>query len=291
MRPNNISLRILAVVFLMAFLNPFQARGQERLVESYTAAVWFGVRDVNRDSFPNSENLDFLNYLYSDSEMSDYQYLGLSLHLILRGNWEADIKFAMYDDFAPNNFSFAAQYFPFKHIGFNAGFYSYPQLMNEFNMFHRLEDAGYYGDIDNNFRQRYVYESGIMAGPVFRFDYNSFHALIKLNGGMSSISTFKEKVNQKEINTNKRREIRYSTKASPALFFFPEAEFNIDIYKGAKTTVGLQAMASWYTVNRSIDYTRVTYTWGYDDEVNEDITNPKHGFKKVEAALGLYFRW
>lgn len=264
---------------------------QARFIEKKQTSVWFGVRDITPDSLANSGDLDFLNYFYSSDEMAEYQYLGLSAHLWFRGNWEADLKVGMYDDFAPTSLNLKASWRPTKYLGFTAGFYSYPQLLNEFNMFHRLSDEGFYGDTDSNLRQRRVHESGIMAGLVMPVDYRFIHLTLYMNGGISTLSKFSEKVTQKMINGNMKREIRYSTKNSPALFFFPEAELGLDCFRIGETTLGIRGRVSWYAVKRSVDYNRTTWEWTYDNPVYEEVDNPAHRFSKLEIDAGLYLTW
>ncbi|MCB0801144.1 MAG: hypothetical protein KDB91_11625, partial [Bacteroidales bacterium] len=55
---------------IMLFLLPALAASsllpaQGRLIEKKQASIWFGVRDITRDSLANGANLDFLNYLHS----------------------------------------------------------------------------------------------------------------------------------------------------------------------------------------------------------------------------------
>ncbi len=264
---------------------------QGRFIEKKQASLWFGIRDITRDSLANSGDLDFLNYLHSSDEMAEYQYLGLSAHLWFRGNWEADLKVAMYDDFAPTSLNIKAIWMPRKYLGFTAGFYSYPQLMNEFNMFHRLSDEGWFGDTDTNFRQRRIHETGIMAGVVMPVNHRFIHLTLYLNGGISTLSKFSEKVTQKMINGNMRREIRYSTKNSPDFFFFPEAELGLDCFRIGNSTLGVRGHASWFTVKRSVDYNRTTWEWTYDNPLQEEVDNPAHRFTKFEIDAGIYITW
>ncbi len=281
------------IIFILtiSFFNEFVIHAQEKLIEDYKFSVYFGVRDISRDSFQNTENIDFLNYLHSSPDMSEYQYLGFSSHIWFRGDWEADIKIAMYDDFAPNNFNIKAQYFPWKYIGFSAGFYIYPQLLNDFSTYHRVNDIGFYGDMNTNFRQRYVYENGIMAGVVLPFDYKFIHSRILLNGGVSSLSRFEEKVAQKKINSNLRTLIEYKTSKSPAFFFLPEIELYFDCFKFEKSIAGLQIQSSWYAVNRSVDYERTYYEWTNLNPLKEHIESVSHHFTKFELDFGFYLKW
>ncbi len=280
---------ILTIGLLFAFA--FKVPAQDKLIEKYKVSLWFGVRDVSRDSLKNNDNLDFMNYLHSSQDMAEYQYLGISTHLWFRGDWEADIKIAMFDGFAPDNINLKAQYFPLKNLGLSLGFYSFPQLLNDFSTYHRINDVGFYGDLDNNFRQRSIHETGLMVGLVLPIDYRFFHCAIQLNGGISSMSTFKETVDQKQINSNLRREIHYKTLKSLAPFLFPEIEFNIDCFNFNNVKCGIQIQSNLYFVNRSIDYNRTTYEWTIISPDIERIDNPIHHFEKWELDFGIYLRW
>lgn len=286
-------MRCLASILLVLLLSlPSSSLfAQGSFLEKKQVALWFGIRDITRDSLPNAGDLDFLNYLHSSDDMAEYQYLGVSAHLWFRGDWEADIKVAMYDDFAPNNLNIKALWLPMRNMGFTAGFYTYPQLMNEFNMFHRIEDEGFYGDTDNNYRQRRVQESGLMAGLVVPFSHRWLHATAYLSGGISTFSLFSEKVTQKAINSNLKREIRYSTDISPAVFFFPEFEIGADCFTVGNAKTGIRLHTSWYTVRRSIDYSRVTYDWTYDNPIRTEVDNPAHRFSKFEFDAGFFLTW
>ena len=281
---------LLTITLLFFTASPLlQAQG--RFIEKKQTSIWLGIRDITRDSLANSGDLDFLNYLYSSDEMAEYQYLGLSAHLWFRGNWEADLKVAMYDDFAPTSLNLKAIWMPMSYLGFTVGFYNYPQLMNEFNMFHRLSDEGFYGDTDSNFRQRRVHETGVMAGLVMPVNYRFIHFALYLNGGISTLSKFSEKVTQKMINGNMRREVRYSTQHSPALFFFPEAEMGLDCFRIGNATLGIRGHTSWYVVKRSVDYNRAVWEWTYDNPVHHQVDNPNHLFTKFEIDAGIYISW
>jgi len=93
------------------------------------------------------------------------------------------------------------------------------------------------------------------------------------------------------INGNMKREIRYATKNSPALFFFPEAELGIDCCRIGGITLGFRGHASWYSVDRSVDYSRTTFEWTYDNPEQEEVANPAHRFSKFEFDAGLYLTW
>jgi hypothetical protein len=283
--------RSLILTLVLSSFVGTKAYSQDKFIQDYKVSLFFGTRDVSRDSLHNTANIDFMNYLHSSDDMAEYQYLGFSTHLRFRGNWEADIKIAMYDDFAPNNINLKAQYFPIKNLGVSVGFYTYPQLLNDFTTYHRINDEMFFGDISSNFRQMRIHETGIMTGIVLPLNYRALHCTINLNGGVSTLSTFKDVVQQKQINSNLRRQINYSSIASPALFLFPEIELNLDCFKVGNTKIGIQAQSSWYTVSRSIDYNRTVYEWTTIAPTTERIKSPNHHFEKFEIDFGIYMTW
>ncbi len=161
-------------LFLILFLSQ-ALLAQDKFLNSYKLSFFAGLRDTKVDSFANTQNLDFMNYLYDFHRGYDYEYIGFSGHFWLKNNFEADIKIAMYDDFAPDNLNLTVQYFFNKKIGINFGFYTHTQIMNGFNTFHLTSDTGWYGDLETNFRQRKLWDRGIQGGIVLKEDLRFFH--------------------------------------------------------------------------------------------------------------------
>lgn len=156
-------------------------------------------------------------------------------------------------------------------------------------MYHKINDEGFYGDANRGFRQRYIYEYGLMAGPVIQFDWRFLHFYGKLNAGLSNIGRFEEIVQNKEKLSNRVIEYLYETDHSLAFFILPEAEFSVDFFRIKNAKCGFQIQAAGYTSSRSLDYTRTTWTWVREDPVMEEIDNPAHGIRKMEVDAGIFF--
>jgi hypothetical protein len=285
--------KILSFIFILDAIIP-GLKAQEKFIEKFSVSSWFGARIITCDSFPDDDNLDFLNYLYNANESiisPDYGYLGMASHFWFKGNWEMDIKLCMYDDFVPDQMNISAQYFPLKYLGFNLGIYSYSQLMNEFNQYHHHTDTGFYGDIDPNYRQCSLYDIGIIGGPMITHQVKRFSGSLKLNAGLGTFLTFSESVSQKKTNSNFRREYKYTTRTTPAFFFFPELAAGFDLFRFSHATLGIQLQASYYLAERSIDYTRVTLNWTSETQVEQDVNSPKHHYSKFDVDFGIYLRF
>lgn len=278
---------------LLLFFSP-GLKSQDKLIEKYSFSNWIGLRYIECDSFPDGDNLDFLNYLYDINENAispDYGYLGLATHLWWRRNWELDIKLAIYDDFIPNQMNITVQYYPLKNLGVNFGIYGYHQLINEFNLYHRHTDTGFYGDTDQNYLQRSLYDIGIIGGPVIALEGKRLSGTFKLNAGLGTFMTFSESISQKKLNSNFRREYAYTTKKTPAFFFFPELAAVYDIIRFSHATLGIQVQASFYLANRSINYTRRTFNWVSENPAEEEIISPKHHYYKIDVDFGICLRF
>jgi hypothetical protein len=294
---NNLDLRragkhlLIIQFFLMLICSHLSS--QDKFIQNYKVSTWFGFRYMERDSFQNNENIDFLNYLlsYDEAGVSEYQYLGFTAHFWLRNNWEAVFKIAMFDDFAPNNLNITIHHYPLGFAGFSLGIYGFPQLLNDFSTYHRVNDAGWYGDINTNFRQRYLYEYGLSTGARFKVNWKSLHLFTGMNFGITRVPGFREIVQQKEINTNFRKEIHYKTHASWSPFLFPELELNIELFKLKQKTAGIQLQTNWYSTNRRMNYTRTVYSWEMNTPEIDEIKPRLHRIKKFEADLGVYLRW
>ena len=197
----------------------------------------------------------------------------------------------MFDEFVPNNLNITAQYIPWKNIGITAGFFGQPTLVNDWPMFHKINDEGFFGDVNRGFRQRYIYEYGIVAGPVIQFDWKFVHFSGKVNTGVSSFSRFTEHVRNKKILSNQLVEYQYETKLSPAFFILPEGELSLNLFQVKNTICGFQLQVAGYSSSRSLDYARTTWTWVRENPVREGVDNPVHRIRKMEVDAGIFLRF
>ncbi len=277
-------------LFLIVFSN-LALLAQDKLLITYKLSMFGGLRDTKVDSFPNTQNLDFLNYLYDFHSGYDYEYFGFSGHFWLKNSFEADIKIAMYDDFAPDNLNLTVQYFFHQNMGVNFGFYSHTQLMNGFNSFHITSDTGWYGDLETNFRQRKLRDRGFQGGIVIKEDFGFINPSLKINAGISSFKPFSETVLQKEIDGNFLRRIDYQTNNTWSFFFFQELLLDFDCMKFEKTSLGIQLQENYFFSNKSIDYTKTVFEWTAENPLTESVNPPKHKYGKFDFDLGIYLKW
>jgi len=172
--------------------------------------------------------------------------------------------------------------------GLKGAFCAYPQYLNEFNQYHKIQDTGFTADLNTNYRQISVYDLGFAAGPYLSISYNRLHGEIGINLGVSGFLPFNETITQKQTEANLRREINYKTAYSAALFLNPEIEFCFDLNKSTRTKVGIMISAGSLLSQRSINYTRNTATWTNENTVTEKVNPGKILYSKTEIKGGFY---
>ena len=276
------------IIFLVSFIFRSNGFAQEKLIKNIKITTFAGFRDDQRDSFPNDNNLDFINYFSQDKEYLDYEYLGLSTHITFRNNIETILKFVFFGGL--RNIHLTAQYFPHKNFGLNCGIYSCGFMMNEFSTYHKLTDKDMFGDLETNYRQRFPVNAGLLCGITYRANIQKLQTIIKLNTGFSSIIPFSENVSQKQIDGNYQKQIKYKTQYNFEFFIFPEIEINIDCINLKKTVLGMQFQSNLFFSKKSINYKRTTYEWTAQNSSAQSVIVAKHKILLIEFDFGIYIK-
>lgn len=279
-----------AFVFLGLFNNQL-IYTQNKFIEACQFGLWFGFRDLQIDSLPNAQNLDFINYMsYNDYFPVGYPYLGFSVQLQIKNNWQVDAKVFTTDDIIPTSFNLSVQHYFSKYMGFNLGFYTYPLLTSDYERYHNIEDTDFY-PVPSGSRQHNIYDAGIIGGPVFSVSRKVFFANLKLNIGYSGFVPFKEEFFREKINSNFQRIVKYETHYNMGFFFFPEIKAGLNLFSRNNITIGLQLQADAFFSKRNLKYTRTTYNWTMNDPVVEKISNPKHQYNLFDWDFGIFLRF
>lgn len=283
--------KIYVLFIILTGLFSSQIVAQERLIENYTVSLYFGIKNVSRDSFPNKEHLDFMNYMYAEDDYLDFEYIGFSGKITFRGNWQGAFNLGFLDDLTLSKLHVSARYFPFGSVGFLAGVYGDGMMMNEFSSFHKLEDEGMIGDINTNFRQRFPFDIGILGGLIFQKEFRFMEASVVLNAGTSSVMPFEEIVAQKAVNGNLRRLIEYKTQYTFDAFFMPEVKVGVNLVTKETYSIGFQLQADWKFSKKRIHYNKNIYEWDKTNPNISSIKTPAHNYHVVSVDAGFFFKW
>lgn len=278
-------------VFILLFGSILKIHSQNRFLESYTISLFLGTRDLQIDSLPDTDNLDFINYMsFLDYEPIGAQYIGVSADLKFRGGAEMSFTLFSNDDIFPTGVNLSAQYFFTDLLGINIGGFAHPLFTSDYQMFHVFRDGGQF-HADRSIRQRDVFNLGWMVGPAIQYREENFFVNMQLNLGMSGFAPFSEEFMQQEFNSNFRRVIRYETEFNSEFLFIPRLRAGVDLIKFNNSTLGLQLKSSYLLSRRSLDYYRTTFNWTAGNAVVEKIYNPKHRFNIFEVDLGIFLRF
>lgn len=290
------STRSLFVFFqlLLLFAGTSRILAQQRPEkEKFYFNLNFGGRYINRDSLANTEDLDFMNYLYKQENAAEYGFISLNFRMAPTQKIEFSATAVLLSDLSPNQLNLDIRYKPVikgNPIGWGliGSFFIYPQYLENYNSFHIVRDTGFTADLNPNFRQISIYDLGIAAGPTMNYQYRRFFAEISFRTGLCGFIPFNERISQKKTDANLRREYDYETRFSPAVFFMPEAELGFRLTSGGRLNFGITLKAGGMWSERAINYTRKTYNWTPENVIISDISPDKHWYSKAEIQGGFY---
>ncbi|MHC1775205.1 MAG: hypothetical protein AB9834_07275 [Lentimicrobium sp.] len=284
----------LIIQLLLLFTGVSRSMAQQSAEkEKFCFSLNFGGRYINRDSLANSNDLDFMNYLYKQDNAAEYGYISLNFSMAPSEKIEFSATAVLLSDLSPNQFNLDIRYKPvikYNHIGWGliGSFIIYPQYLENFNSFHILSDTGFTADLNPNFRQISIYDLGIAAGPTMNYQYRRFFAEISFRTGISGFISFNERISQKKTDANLIREIHYETSYSPAVFFMPEAELGYKITSGGRLNFGINLKTGGMWSKRAINYTRTTYNWTPENVTISDVHPDETWYSKTEIQGGFY---
>jgi len=287
--------RIYALAALILItVSPAELSAQKQFQkENFFFSLQFGGRNIQRDSLANTGNIDFMNYLYRQTGAPEYGILAVDFRLTPKPGLQVGIQTVFLSDLSPNQLNLSVKYETDSLRtgivwGLKGAFFAYPQYLNEFNRYHKIQDSGFTADLNTNYRQISIYDLGFAAGPYLSITHNRLHGEIGINLGVSGFLPFNETITQKQTEANLRREIHYKTEYSPAFFVNPEMEFCMDLNKSERTKIGLMISAGSLFSKRSINYTCNTATWTDDNAVIEKVKPGKILYSKTEIKGGFY---
>jgi hypothetical protein len=283
--------KTVVVLFFLLVYHLAIAQDSEKFLKSFKVSMFFGGRSETVDSFPNNENIDFMNYVgFFDDYVINNIYIGFKGYFEFKNNFAAKVRLLLGD---VTGINVAGEYYPFNNIGFNLGFNTYRVYINDYSLYHKIEavDNGLYGDLESNYRQQVVQDLGFYTGAIFYKNFGFFKPKLELNIGMASFTKFNAEVFQKQIDGNFKARYYYSTKCTFTPFFNPKLNLDFDIIKFKKSTLGMSLNTAWYVSKKAINY-RVEYNeWTLDNATVKDVKPDKHYYSLFDLDAAIYLRW
>jgi hypothetical protein len=275
---------LLPATLLLVMLCSFPATAQEKFMEDFSVSLSFGARSVARTPQVSSY-LNFMNYIsVDDPYFVAYQYFNLTGRFNFRGKWQAE-AILNYDDVYLSYFLQAQRMLTDK-LGINMGIFSLSQYMSGYEEFYKNQDPG----LVDRVNQRYgnIRDLGIMLGPAYRIRGRMGFVDARLNAGFSSTQPFSASFLLSSQGSNLRQLVAYKTKFSFSPFVSPELTAGIHLFRGKKSTLGIQGRFLWYSSRPSVPYQRTAYTWTLDNAASQSIHPEKTPYRRMEYDVGLF---
>ena len=278
-------------LFVLCFVSGLTLSAQQSPIRNPEFYATVGVAELDIETFPVRENLDFMNYFDSYPEYLDYIIAKLGVQFDFLEKMSADIRIILMDDLIPDNFNFSVCYHLNKHLGIGAGAMLHKDYITSFGDFHRETMTDYYLT-DNNLRQFEAYDLGYYITPVVRpFVTESFRITFRCELGLSSFLKESATFYLKRKRANERRIYNYQTRLGFQPYVKPVLSLKCNVYKGNKASFGLMLSAGLYRSKKSINYDRSIQIWTPGNRTTETIKPPKHRYSRYETDIGCYLTW
>lgn len=243
------------------------------------------------EKFPNSMNIDFLNYSNTYPGYFDYAVVNIGYKFDFLSKISAEINLIVMSNLVPDNYDVSVYYHFNKTVALGVGSRLNKFYISNFEQFHLQRFPDYYL-VDNNQKQFRVYDLGFYLTPMFKLiQHKWFQTTVKVDVGMTSFLGEEADFYHKRKLSNERMTYHYNTIFSFQPYVNPKLEIRLRIFNINKTAVGLFLNSNFFYSYRTMNYNRSIQLWTSDSEVYEFIRPQKHKSTQFEASAGFYVKW
>ncbi|KAB2870770.1 MAG: hypothetical protein F9K37_04985 [Bacteroidales bacterium] len=254
-------------------------------------SFFVGFQGIFCDSFPDKSNQDFLNYIDRDGLSGNYAYVGFSGRIDIDQKYRASLSFGMYSDFSPTNINLTTSYYPFKHLGFGASFFGYPQYISYYFSYFQNNSPGMYPDLDTNSEQDRIYNYGFAVGPEYSLRTKRMDVSLRIHIGFRREQTFEAMLYQKRINSNYLVRHRFESNNEFVPYIYPELEALILVLKTETKKFGIKFHLAGEYTKRRMNYTQESSEWIENQTTRAKVVSNWHQYSKVDLDLGIIYFW
>ena len=253
-------------------------------------SVYQGFRSVTATKHLDEKDLDFLNYLYTKEDASDYQYFEMAARLRHKDTYQIDLRIALYNNLIPYCYNVSFDYFINPTFGFAIGSMGNRYYLTEFNGFY---DSMFKQKITSRYIQRQWNLSllGFYLGSRYQFNYQTIHVDFVLKGGVASIYPFKQQNIVKEPQSNYKVVFDYQSKFHFLPFVMPELELSIDFFQYKNAIIGGRIKYALLYTKTAINYNLTKYEWTYDSPETVNVQLSNHSFIQSDTDFGVFVKW
>lgn len=278
-------------VFILCVFGNIGLVAQNSFFDNHEISLTVGAGKIDVERTSPSQNLDFMNYIYSYPQLGDYAVVKLGYKCQFLSKMSADFKMILMDGLYFDNYDVSTHYFIKPWIGIGAGSMLHKNWITYFEEYHQATLPDYYIH-DENVRQFTAYELGVYISPTVKlFDKKNVSFQFTCDIGISSFMKEETDFYHKKKLSNKRMYFNYETKTKFQPYIHPKMDINVKVLNGNMMYLSLIGNASYYSVNRSIDYNRTTQLWTAENESIEQVTSPKHSYTRFELNVGTAIGW
>ena len=286
---NSLAMRLLFITILQIVSVSLFAQGLD--INNKEITFSFGFSEYNVQKFPANDDLDFLNYAYSDPEILDFGLLKLGYKFNFLSDFSTDMKLIMQSDLAPVNYDVSVSYRFNEMVGIGIGSMLTNTYVSYFEEYQHQALSEYYL-MDENLRQFKAYDLGFYVSPILLPIQNDrFRATIKCDVGLSSFLREQTAFYHKRKLSNERLLYDYHTKMTFQPYVNPKVELRLKAFKVKFISVGFLLNTNFFLSNRSINYNRTIQQWTADNEQINKVKPNKHHYSRFEMDFGLYIKW
>ena len=275
---------------LLFCLISFGLFAQNSVLKNQEFSFTIGIGELEIEKFPTNENLDFINYVDSDPEYTDFVILKLGYKFDFLSKMSADIKLIMMDDIIPDNYDISVYYFGRPWIGLGIGSMLNKNWIAYFEEY-QIQTLPDYYLVDYNVKQFTVYDLGFYLAPTLKpIDNDIFTLQITCDLGISSFMSEETAFYHKKKLSNERLQYHYKTNADYQPYIQPKIDIRLKAFKIKDTSIGFLLNLNYYYLNRSMNYSRTIQTWTAENKITEQIEPAKHSYSRFEFNMGIFLK-
>ena len=264
---------------------------QNSVLKNQAFLLSIGFAELGIEKFSPNENLDFINYVDTDPEYTDFVILKLGYEFDFLSKMSADINLIMMDDIIPDNYDISVYYFVRPWIGVGIGSMLNKNWITYFEEYQTQALTNYYL-VDYNVKQFTVYDLGFYLAPTLKpIDNDIFKLQITCDLGISSFMREETAFYHKKILSNERLQYHYKTNADYQPYIQPKIDLRLKAFKIKDTSIGFLLNSNYYCSNKSINYSRTIQTWTSENKITEHIKPSKHSYSRFEFNMGIFLKW
>lgn len=278
---------------ILAQLVSIISLGQETKLLNHNFSFTFGYMHLDLEKLPETNNLDFINYIDSPTPNHfEFTTLNLAYRISYSNLVTTDIKLILTSSLEPENFTISATYHFGKTFGMGVGFNRFTYYVSNFEQYQKNLLPDYY-IYDENTQYFKAYDHSFYISPSLELvDANWLISRAFLDFGVSSLSGRNTLFSHKKMLSNEVLTYYYKLDPSYNLFLNPRIEFQIKLWQSKKNTFyGLQINSNYLYISRSLNYTKTIRRWTYDNFTEEKVTAEKHQSNLFNIEYGFVIKW